>query len=145
LDNDNKKYNIFYNAEIIPVQPVTITTIPKGEEIDSVILGGISAIGKERKLCPVVTIIGGDKDNHWGWSIYLNHPEEKKGDLYHFDVSDRSTLRGTEFPNLFRCFIAKVEFSLTSVAASLKEIDDVLAFVLPQVKITGKTWDSFSN
>ena len=146
LDRDNKKkYNTFYNSGIIPVQPVTIITIPKCGGIDSVILGGISTVGKEQKLCPVVTIVGEDEYDYWGWSLCLNHPEEEKGDLYHFDSSNVGAFRGAEFPNLFWCFIAKVEFCLTSVSASLKEIDDVLAFALPQIKTMGKTWNSLTK
>ena len=144
MDN-NCRYNAFYNSEIIPVQPVTIITISKGGGIDSVILGGLSAIGEERRLCPVVTIVGIDGYNHWGWSLCLNHPGEKRGDLHYFDSSDKNTFRGSEFPNFLRCFIAKVEFPLTSINASLEEIDEILAFVLPQIKTVDKIWDSFAN
>ena len=133
-------YKALASVARLPKMPGSIALIKSINERcgSAVVVGGMSSVGKDGHMCPVVTIINHDKNGAWGWSICIGNPEQEKDEPYFFETA-KKTHRGTELPkNEIYYFEAKVtDPTLDKKDASRKALDEIIAYVLPHISKYG--------
>jgi hypothetical protein len=122
----------------LPKKPESLKLISSPEELGpAAVIGGISLIGGDGYMCPVITLIENiDIDNELsGWSLCLGLPGQKN-EAYYFSTK-LNTQRGTEIPNAMVYFIAGISQELIRENADQKEIEKIIAYVLPHISDEG--------
>lgn len=141
------KYRTFADVKQLPKIPTTIKPLKavdgEPQPVSSVVIGGLNLIGESGYMCPTVTLlnVSGENGKFFGWSLCIGNPDQTDEVPYYFETSDvegvSGTARGTEIPNAMTYFQAEVDSSLTTKDASIEQIDEVMAFVLPYISDGG--------
>ncbi len=135
------KYWGYVEAKVLPVMPESIQVQTEGEESElqpgeAVVIGGLSLVGDRGSICRTVTLLSGDGENLFGWSLTLGMPGQPET-FYRFSMAEPETMKGIEIPNVMTYFQAKVDPRLIDLDVPPDNLDAVAAYVLPHISDAG--------
>ena len=130
------KYQKYIKVKQLPKMPQSISPLDENDVDVAVLLGGLSILGSKGYMCPIVTLMMGNEEDAWGWSLCLGNPEQKTEEPYYFQLK-KNTVRGTEIPNTMIYYQAKVDKSLLAENVDKKVLEEIIAYVLPHISDDG--------
>lgn len=131
-----RKYWKYTRAKTLPDCPSTISPLPDEViEMIPMVIAGVSIVGEKGYICRTVTLLMGDQDHMYGWSLLLGHPDFP-GVPYFFDTAMKSA-KGTELPNSMQFYQAAVDKRMVCKDAPIEDLQRIFAYVLPHISDDG--------
>ncbi|MEK7602365.1 MAG: hypothetical protein AAB472_02675 [Patescibacteria group bacterium] len=129
-------------ATSIPPRPATLEphgliTMHQYEDIyvellkrnETVAVGGISIVGAEGTIVPIISILQIVRSEMVGWTLVMNHPYHSSHDFLRVDAI-HMPLDVLPFPQTMTYFVGKADARLVDANVPKEDLQSVVAFIL---------------